>query len=225
MSLMCPHCNTKAQFNLMFPEIDWRNKDETLSNVEKASWEIGTGTFKYSYYIWKCQVCSKLVFRAHEKSIYKPGATLIGQFPSIIRLDSKFEDLVPKEILEDFLSAIKCFEFQEFRPASAMCRRSLQSSVLEQGASENKDLFDQIDELNEKSPDRFTSDIKDWAHNIRIFGNWGAHPDTDGLKDVDEDIAKEVIDFLKSYFHYVYVMPKKVADSRLRKSSLGSSSK
>jgi len=56
--------------------------------------------------------------------------------------------------------------------------------------------------------------MKDWAHNIRILGNWGAHPDKDGLKNVDETTAKEAMEFIKSFFTYVYVMPKRVADSR-----------
>jgi len=158
------------------------------------------------------------VFRAIENYKYG-GKKIIGQFPSSIRSDSNFSGSVPKEILEDFESALKCFEFDEYRPAVGMCRRALQASVLEQGAGSEKDLIDQIDELNKMKPDRFTTGIKDWAHNIRIFGNWGVHPDKDGLKDVNQEIAKEVIDFLKSYFHYVYVMPQKVANARLKQKS------
>jgi hypothetical protein len=169
----------------------------------------------YTYMIWQCQVCKKLVFRANEYHKYR-GSRLVGQFPSSVRADTNFGDAVPKEILEDFEAALKCFEFDEFRAAAAMCRRSLQASLLEQGASSDKRLIEQIDELNKIKPDRFTNDIKDWAHNIRIFGNWGVHPDKDGLKDVNRDIAKEIIDFMKSYFHYVYVMPKKVAEARLK---------
>ncbi len=97
-----------------------------------------------------------------------------------------------------------------------MCRRALQGSVLQQGADPKKDLREQIDELNDKNPDRFTNDIRDWAHNIRIFGNWGSHPDNDGLKDVDKSIAVDVIQFMKSYFEYVYVMPRKVANARTK---------
>lgn len=214
-SFICPHCETRAQFNLIFPDFNSRDGDNFIANLKKASWDEQGKTFTYTYQVWKCQVCEKLVFRAIKN--YKYGSEkIIGQFPSSIRSDSSFSGSVPKAILEDFESALKCFEFDEYRPVVAMCRRALQASVLEQGAGSEKDLIDQIDELNKTKPDRFTTDIKDWAHNIRIFGNWGVHPDKDGLKDVKQEIAKEVIDFLKSYFHYVYVMPQKVANARLK---------
>jgi hypothetical protein len=209
-SFICPHCGTKAQFNLIFPDLN-NEKSEDVEH-KKASYDLDSYT-SYSYTIWRCQVCEKLLFRAVEVPNYGQSR-VVGQFPSSIRVDTDFRGNVPEEILEDFESALKCFEFDEYRPSAAMCRRSLQASLLEQGASPDKDLFDQIDDLNRTKPDRFTNDIKDWAHNIRIFGNWGSHPDKDGLKDVDQEIAREVIDFMKSYFHYVYVMPQKVATAR-----------
>jgi hypothetical protein len=119
-------------------------------------------------------------------------------------------------VLVDFEEAIKCFEMQAYRASAAMCRRALQSSVTDQRAPKGK-LQDQIDGLHESSPDRITTAIKDWAHTIRIFGNWGAHPDDDGLKDVDEKLASEVIEFLSNFFQYVYVMPSKVAQAQAKR--------
>lgn len=216
VSFTCPYCSANAQFNLIFPY---------PVHMKYAYWEeneIST----IIYEIRQCQVCNRLVFRAwkienhltvdpNDKKI-KKIIKLFGQFPSTIRVDSNFSGSVPKEILEDFESALKCFEFGEYRPAVVMCRRALQASLLEQGADPKKDLIEQIDELNKSNPDKLTPAITDWAHNIRTFGNWGAHPDKDGLKDVNQEIAKDVIDFLKSYFHYVYVMPKKVNEARAK---------
>lgn len=208
---ICPHCATKAQFNLIFPDLN-NEKNEDVEH-KKASYDLDD-LLSYIYTIWQCQVCTKLVFRANEYHKNRSASKIVGQFPSSIRVDTDFQGNVPEEILEDFESALKCFEFDEYRASAAMCRRSLQASLLKQGANPDKDLFDQIDDLNKIKPDRFTNDIRDWAHNIRIFGNWGSHPDKDGLKDVSQDIAREVIDFMKSYFHYVYVMPQKVASAR-----------
>jgi len=213
-SFICPHCDTKSQFNLIFPDLNNEDKERFISDLKIASYDFNN-ELSYTYMIWQCQVCKKLVFRANEYHKYR-GSKIIGQFTSDIRMDTNFQDSVPEEILQDFETALKCFEFDEYRPAAAMCRRSLQASLIEQGANSNKKLVEQIDELNQAKPDRFTNDIKDWAHNIRIFGNWGSHPDKDGLKDVNRDIAKEIIDFTKSYFHYVYIMPKKVANARLK---------
>jgi hypothetical protein len=212
-SFICPHCNTRAQFNLIFPQIDRKRRDEYAANMKTAIF-VEDDSVTYTYLIWRCQVCEKLVFRASSQYSTYGDAKIVGQFPSGIRIDSAFVDCVPPEILVDYESALKCYEFDEYRPSAAMCRRALQASVLEQGADPSNDLFTQIDELNKKNPDRFTNDIKDWAHSIRIFGNWGAHPDKDGLKDVNKEIAMELLEFMKSYFRYVYQMPKKVAEAR-----------
>lgn len=195
---------------MIFPGLRPANKS---LEYEKASWN--ENVYSYRYYIWQCQVCKRLLFRALQ--VYGREQKLIGQYSSSIRIGSDLTKSVPKAIIDDFESALKCYGFEEYRPTAAMCRRSLQASLLEQGADPEKDLFGQIDELNREKPDRFTNDIKDWAHNIRIFGNWGAHPDKDGLKDVDQETAKEIIEFLRSYFHYVYTMPQKVAGARLKK--------
>jgi predicted PurR-regulated permease PerM len=93
-----------------------------------------------------------------------------------------------------------------------MFRRSLQSALLERSSNPNQDLIDQI-----KNASFLTQDIKDWAHNIRIFGNWGAHPQDDNLKEADESVAKEAQSFLEEFFNYVYVMPDRVAKARAPK--------
>lgn len=209
----CPHCGTKAQFNLIFPDPNQLRLTKTNDGWAQATFRALPNQ-KCSFSILQCQVCSKLVFRAIIVDDFSGKSRLIGQFPSDLGLESDFTDCLPNDILVDFESAIKCFEFQEFRASAAMGRRALQASLLEQGAKPDLDLFDQINDMNARMPDRFTNDIKDWAHNIRVFGNWGAHPDKDGLKDVGEDTSKEIIQFLKSYFHYVYKMPQKVADAR-----------
>ncbi len=217
-SFNCPYCGAMAQFNLFFPNAAHKNEKEANLQIDMA----GFGKREIDYYeyrIWACQVCNSLVFRAYYKRYEYSSYKLIGQFPSHIRIDTGFGKIVPGNILEDFLGALKCYEFGEYRASAALCRRSLQSSVLEQKADPDKKLVQQIDGLNKANPDRFTNDIKNWSHNIRVFGNWGAHPDNDGLKDVDEPTAKEIIEFMKSYFHYVYVMPDKVEKARIKRKS------
>jgi len=74
------------------------------------------------------------------------------------------------------------------------------------------DLIKQIDSL-----DSLPKDIKDWAHQIRIFGNWGAHPDKDNLKKVDPNDVTEVHDFISKFFIYMFIMPEKVKLSRAKR--------
>ena len=97
-----------------------------------------------------------------------------------------------------------------------MCRRALQTSLIQKGAEKEKSV-EQIDELSDK--EIITEDIKNWAHEIRLKGNIGAHPDQDGLKDVTPQDAEDLIRFMEEYLNYVYIMPAKVAEEIARKTS------
>jgi hypothetical protein len=123
----------------------------------------------------------------------------------------KIDKSVPANIANDYIEAIKCFDVGAPKASVAMCRRALQSSVVEKGATKDK-LNDQIDELCDKGI--ITKDIREWAHEIRFMGNIGAHPDKDGLKDVTLEDAQEMLEFVEQYLNYVYIMPSRVITHR-----------
>jgi hypothetical protein len=123
----------------------------------------------------------------------------------------KYENAVPKDVLDDFEEGAKSIKNGCLKAGVSMFRRSLQSALINLGADESLELVDQI-----KNQSGLTQDIKDWAHNIRILGNWGAHPQTDNLKDIDLKLAEETQSFLEQFFNYVYLMPSMVANARQR---------
>src|SRR6266704_5107267 len=88
-----------------------------------------------------------------------------------------------------------------------MCARAIQGSAIALGAKKKK-LTDQIDELF--SQGKITEALKDFAHEIRITRNLGAHPDKDGLEEVSEQDASDIVEFTREYLHHVYVMPAKL---------------
>jgi hypothetical protein len=138
------------------------------------------------------------------------AAGWIAQYPSTkTEAAEKFTMYVPASALADYEEGLRCMAAGAPRAAASMFRRALQDSLIQLGADQKADLMDQIKEVP-----KLTEDIKDWAHNIRIFGNWGAHPQQDLLKGVDEKKAREVRDFIDEFFNYVYVMPGKVVSAR-----------
>ncbi len=90
-----------------------------------------------------------------------------------------------------------------------MCRRSIQTSCLDQKADRKKKLVAQIDELASKGV--ITEPLRQFAHEVRLEGNDGAHPDPDGLENVTPKDADDIIEFTREYLHHVYVMPAKLA--------------
>ncbi|MFH1173244.1 MAG: DUF4145 domain-containing protein, partial [bacterium] len=197
---ICPQCGTQAHIKLLFA-------DSYLANNRDLIF----------YATFRCIPCEKLIlktFRFRQNEFDRNENLAVAgwqqKFPGEeISYASKFEGPVHATILEDFKEGVVCLHNKCSRAAVAMFRRSLQSALLEHGANPAEDLIDQI-----KNAGFLTQDIKDWAHNIRIFGNWGAHPQDDNLKDVDEKTAEETQSFLEEFFNYVYVMPSRVADAR-----------
>lgn len=197
---ICPHCDSRAHFQMLFNDSHTTSKGDVI------------------YYItFRCVPCKKLTlktmeFQQNEYST-REDLKLIGwrdKFPNddIVHIN-KFEETVPSEVLSDFKEGVISLNSKCYKASASMFRRSLQSALLNLGADSSKDLIDQI-----KNTTSLTKDIRDWAHNIRIFGNWGAHPQNDLLKEVDQKIADEVRMFIEEFFNYVYVMPDRVAKAR-----------
>lgn len=198
----CPHCGTKAHLKLLFQE----------SHVIKEGDVVYYATFR-------CVPCNKLVLKTFlfRQNRYNKNQDLSvagwqDKFPGEESVFvEKFRNQVPEEILKDFQEGVISLHYKCPKAAVSMFRRALQAALQERGAVVGEDLSKQI-----KDAGYLTQDIKDWAHNIRIFGNWGAHPQNDNLKEMSDEIAKETQDFLEEFFNYVYVMPSRVVNARQR---------
>jgi len=121
------------------------------------------------------------------------------------------DEAIPQPVLDDYNEAVKCFEAGAFKATAVMCRRTLQHSVKEKGGK-GQYLNNQIDDLYKKKI--ITEDIKNWAHQIRMFGAEGAHPNKANLDFVDKNQANICLEFLTNYFRYVYEMPYKLTKSQ-----------
>jgi hypothetical protein len=173
------------------------------------------------YVVFRCKPCRKLLLKTFylEQNRYSEQENLSirgwdEMFPTSLddQLGMEEKDYVPPEIRADYEEALKCQSIRAYRASCAMFRRALQASLLQLGADPKLDLIRQIEALAV-----LPSDVKDWAHQIRIFGNWGAHPDRDNLKDVAGNDASETHDFMSKFLLYLFIMPAKVKLSRERR--------
>lgn len=162
-----------------------------------------------SHYIYRCDRCEGLVLLIMSDS--SAHATIVDQYPKKV---PKLDPAIPTDVASDYIEAVKCFDVGANKASAVMCRRALQTSVIQKGATEDK-LNDQIDELFKKGV--ITEDIMNWSHEIRLTGNLGAHPDKDGLQHITPQDADDLIKFMEEYLNYVYIMPAKVSAKRVRK--------
>lgn len=198
---ICSHCGTQAHLEMIF-------NDYFLEEDEKE--------LRF-YVVFRCKPCKKLILKIclFRQEYVQRGYEFVfknweDRFPNLeTLLTKKYEDIVPDPILEDYKEGVVCLANDCYKSAVSMFRRALQAALINKGADKKLDLIVQI-----KNMEKLTDELKDWAHNVRIFGNWGAHPQDDQLKDVDKKTAEEAKNFIEEFFNYVYVMPFRVAKAR-----------
>ncbi len=137
-----------------------------------------------------------------------------------------YHEAIPKNVREDLAEADRCFYAQAYRAAVVMHRRAIQNTILDKISDKSipdetvrdKKLWEQIDALFVNG--LITKDLKETAHEIRYFGNFGAHPQDDELDNTTrEDV--EIIDRLTfDLMRTIYITPfetKKMKSKRANK--------
>jgi len=200
----CPHCGASVHIEQLWNDYHRYNN----------------GDLEF-YVTFRCKPCEKLLLKTFkfEQNPYSNKTNLSAKgwgdkYPISLEddLNNEEKEFFPKEVLLDYQEALRCKSIGAHRASCSMFRRALQSSLLILGANHKFDLIKQIEAL-----ESLPSDIKDWAHQIRIFGNWGAHPDKDNLKEVNADDAIEAQDFISKFLLYMFIMPEKVKISRAKR--------
>jgi hypothetical protein len=182
-AMNCPYCGAYADFAI-------------VTNFDS---HVGGGLRRYG--AWRCSACGQPVIGVvglqNEPVDYHPRYVADEDFPD-----------VPSAIANDAKEAAKCFGIEAWRASAAMARRALQAAAYDKGAPGGR-LIEQIDWLSDKG--HITDQMRAVAHQIRLAGNLGAHPDGDGLRDVGPAEAEAILTFLGDFFRYVYEIPASLA--------------
>jgi len=200
--LISPGNSTVAYFYCKVPL-------EHLERMREISEKEGLVTlFLHLYFsgLYKARSLSQKTYKYHSIFEFKVSkATIEDWISQWTTFYAQYEDLppaVPKEVLSDYIEAIKSFNVGAYKASVAMARRALQQALEDKGATKRARLLEQIDELKSKGIlDKATSSL---AHGIRQFGNYGAHPQTDLLAQVTPDDTKLVINVLKKIIKQLY---------------------
>jgi len=197
MNGICPHCNRPTVLT-----------HASQPFVEEVGKQPGTGyAINRVSLVTQCQGCRKCVLGI--------AKIVAGPMPQRFEYETHYpvgtpnEELptsVPNFVADDFKEAIRCHWVMSYRACVVMCRRAIQTSAVQFNA-QGRNLVDQIDDLLNKGI--ITVPLKDFAHEIRLTGNVGAHG-ADGLSDISKEDADDMMEFTKEYLDHVYVMPAKL---------------
>lgn len=115
---------------------------------------------------------------------------------------------VPEEFATDFQEACAVLSVSE-KASAALSRRCLQNVLQEKGGATKKHLADQIREVVQSG--ELTTDLADTLTDLRIIGNFAAHPikstHTGEIIDVEPAEAKWLLDTLEELFDHYFVRP------------------
>ncbi len=130
--------------------------------------------------------------------------------------ERRYHQAIQDPVKADLAEADACWYGGSNKGVVAMCRRALQQMAQDKGAA-GTNLINQIDDLLAKG--LITGNLHKAAHEIRLFGNYGAHPQDDGLDKVSTDDAKAVRALTRDFVMDLYIRPHEI--DQLKKSRTG----
>lgn len=196
--LKCPHCKSNSTFSCVF------------SAMGKSQGEY------HPFSVWVCHYCDKGIFIKQQSSQYKHVVEGSINKEVIYPADEpNVSEHIPAGIAEDYIEALKCYNFSAYKACVVMARRTIQKTCLNLGADKSKKLWEQIKELNELG--KLHSDLSNMATEIRYLGNDAAHPSTDEIDEVNSDDAKEILDFTNELLDDLYVRPEKIRKMQIKR--------
>jgi hypothetical protein len=119
---------------------------------------------------------------------------------------------VPATIQKILGEAKISFAAQCYRASAVMSRRTLEAIAADKGEGSGT-LSMQIKNLMAKGI--LDKNLGDWATEVRLIGNSGAH--FDPVSDVEKTDAEQIILFIEELIKYLYVMPAEIAKRRSKK--------
>lgn len=160
----------------------------------------------------RCEACSRPL-----AVVVDPSYKTIRTYPLST---TEAEKEIHESVRRDYEEARLCFSAGAYKGAVLLCRRALQGAAIDKGADAGVDpretLNRQLDALAKEGS--LNSSLADVAKEIRLLGNYGAHPQDDGLDEVSKDQADDVVQLTGQVLEDLYVNPARVARLRERHS-------
>ena len=139
------------------------------------------------------------------------GFVMKEMYPA--KMPTRIPTHTPDPLGRYFQQAFDAYRRGDNDASGAMSRKVVDVSTQKLLAEESKkygNIRDRIDALEAKGA--LTTDLKDWAHQVRLGGNEAAHDE----EPYSKAEAEELLDFAELYLTYVYTLPGRLKERRDR---------
>jgi hypothetical protein len=199
--IACAFCGEKGNF-------------ETVQHLERQ--KPGGGRKQLHYDTLKCGHCGNYMFAFWSASSSGHGASSVHDYHVLPwhQSTSSYPKHWPQDVGNYWLEARRSIEGKNWTAAALMARSAVQL-VARSHEAIGKNLKEEIDNLAAKG--LILPSMRDFAHEVRVLANEGAHPQP-GTAGTNEKDAKDVVKFLSFLMTVMYNLPKQIDDYRERKS-------
>jgi hypothetical protein len=200
----CPHCLRRGNFRIEYQSALQHGSTNKIMNFE----------------VLKCNECVMSCF------VMWSASTMGGLhghhgyvvFPNSLKTDRKAPQHWPSQIGSAWEQAHKAIGTKSWDAAAAMAGRALQAATRGHFKAKPGKLKSEIDELGERGI--LPTPMMEWAHEIRLLRNVGAHPDEEGIA-VDAKDARDIVEFMDYFLVYALNLPRQIADYKKRRAEKG----
>jgi Domain of unknown function (DUF4145) len=212
---LCPRCNKQSSFDIL---------GSLPATFDSGIIVHQNGTNSRDFYdrvtSFQCRNCQQPVIVLEEQFINdKPrregmtGGTINWRgFFWWPFFSLKMNEVIPIEIQEILKEAKITYSTECYRSSAVMSRRTLEAIATDKG--ENKGvLAKRIQNLIDKGI--LDKNLGEWATEIRLIGNSGAHYDP--INEVNKADANQIILFIEELIKYLYIMPSEIEKRRQKK--------
>jgi hypothetical protein len=120
---------------------------------------------------------------------------------------------IPSQVGSAYAEGMRALSVKAARAAAVMFRAMLGQIVADKGSAAAQAKHSLYDKLEQMSQDgSFHPSLVEWAREIRLIGNAGAHPDA--LDPVSDEEAADLARLCRQLLNVIYEVPARIARNR-----------
>jgi hypothetical protein len=162
------------------------------------------------YTFARCEECDKpAVFLREDVGVGFEGDEYYRMFPAH---DRHIGYLLPKVVRTSYEEAVRCESAKSWIACATMAGRALEA-VTKDYDPKQRTMFAGLQQMYKNGA--ISQEIHDWANELRVIRNYGAHASEENI---DRQDATEALDFLQAILETLYYMRPKFQRMKARRS-------
>jgi len=207
---LCPRCQKQSSFDAAAPQPVTFDPESYLAERDGSATPVHVDQVSVLY----CRNCRQGILVVEEQRVAdrswreKTGGGVITWrgihwWPAA---DAHVSPDVPADIAEVYKETARALHADCPRASVVMARRTLEAITVDKGETKG-DLVDRLKNLAAKGV--LLPTLADWAKEVRLVGNTGAH--FDPIKSVSKKDAEQLVTFVRELLKYLYELPAELA--------------